>query len=67
MAIALAIAGVVALVSAIIAWRLSAVAREHKREAFIREYQFPKGLLARLAEKRPTLSTKEQQIGRAHV
>ena len=35
---------------------------ELKRESFIREYVFPQGLLARLAEKRPQLTLKEQQL-----
>ncbi len=58
--------GVVALVLAGVAYLIYSAVQESmaklKREGFIREYVFPQGLLARLAEKRPNLTLKEQKL-----
>ena len=58
--------GVVALVVAGVGYLIYSEMRkslaELKRAAFIREYVFPQGLLARLVEKRPQLTLKEQQL-----
>ena len=58
--------GLVALVVAVIAYSVYRSVMQAmaalKRSAFIREYVFPQGLLARLAEKRPNLTLKEQQL-----
>ena len=54
--------GVLALVLGLIAFSIYRSMAELKRAAFIREYMFPQGLLARLAEKRPQLTLKEQQL-----
>ena len=53
---------VVALVLALVAFRIYRGTKHLKRAAFIREYVFPQGLLARLVAKRPTLTLKEQQL-----
>jgi hypothetical protein len=58
--------GLVALVVAVIAYSVYRSVMQAmaalKRSAFIREYEFTQGLLARLAEKRPNLTLKEQQL-----
>lgn len=58
--------GSLGLVLALIAYSIYRTVAEAmaklKRPAFIREYVFPHGLLARLAEKRPNLTLKEQQL-----
>ena len=54
--------GLLALVLGGIAFSIYRSMAELKRAAFIREYVFPKGLLARLAEKRPQFTLKEQQL-----
>ena len=56
--IALGVAGIGYLVYS----KLRKSVAELKRESFIREYVFPQGLLARLAERRPQLTLKEQQL-----
>ncbi len=54
--------GVLALVFGVIAYSVYRSLAGHRRAAFIREYVFPQGLLARLAVKRPQLTLKEQQL-----
>src|SRR6187549_3423914 len=52
----------VTLLLAVVMFFMYRSAAALKRAAFIREYVFPQGLLARLAEKRPQLTLKEQQL-----
>ena len=53
---------IVLVIVAIIAWANYRAAARLKQTEFIRTYTFPQGLLARFAEKRPTLTLKEQQL-----
>lgn len=52
----------VTLLLAVVMFSMYRSAAVLKRAAFIREYVFPQGLLARLSEKRPQLTLKEQQL-----
>ena len=54
--------GVVVLILAVIVFKARQRTQGLARAEFIRSYPFPQGLLARLAEKRPELSLKEQQL-----
>ena len=54
--------GVLALIFGAVALCIYLSLAEHRRAAYIREYVFPQGLLARFAEKRPQLTSKEQQL-----
>lgn len=54
--------GILALVLGIIAYSVYRSTAGLRRAAFIREYVFPQGLLARLAEKHPQLTLKEHQL-----
>lgn len=54
--------GVVVLILVVIAFKALQRGQRLARAEFIRSYAFPQGLLARLAEKRPGLSLKEQQL-----
>ena len=56
------IACLVALVLGVIALTSHRAQRNHKRIAFIRRYRHPQGLLAKLAEKHPPLTPREQQL-----
>lgn len=56
------VAFIAAFVAFIIAGGLYQALRRAKRAEFIRTYSFPHGLLARLAEKHPALSLKQQQL-----
>jgi hypothetical protein len=54
--------GLLALVLGAIAYSVYRSFAALKRAAFIREYVFPQGLLARLAVKHPQLTLKQQQL-----
>jgi hypothetical protein len=54
--------GILALVLGLLTFGIYRTLAGHKRAAFIREYVFPQGLFARLAEKHPKLTLKEQQL-----
>ncbi|MEQ1773795.1 MAG: hypothetical protein ABL891_08430 [Burkholderiales bacterium] len=54
--------GILATILGLMAFSIYRSLGEHRRAAFIREYVFPQGLLARLAEKRPQMTLKEQQL-----
>lgn len=52
----------VAFVVAMLALAMYQALRRAKRAEFIRTYSFPQGLLARLGEKHPSLTLKQQQL-----